>query len=75
MFSGNDENTAPLPPGWEERQNAHGQTYYVNHLARITQWQHPGNDVHSEDDKLTWSAKEAREAVKKNLNTEGLPEG
>ena len=31
----------PLPPGWEERQDANGRTYYVNHVARSTQWQRP----------------------------------
>lgn len=31
-----------LPPGWEERQDANGRTYYVNHVARTTQWQYPG---------------------------------
>jgi len=31
-----------LPSGWEERQDANGRTYYVNHVARTTQWQHPG---------------------------------
>lgn len=31
-----------LPAGWEERQDANGRTYYVNHVARTTQWQHPG---------------------------------
>lgn len=31
-----------LPPGWEERQDLNGRTYYVNHVARTTQWQHPG---------------------------------
>ncbi len=34
--------SAPLPPGWEERQDANGRTYYVNHVARSTQWHHPG---------------------------------
>ena len=42
-----------LPPGWEERQDANGRTYYVNHVARTTQWQHPGSvdgeNVHNED--------------------------
>ena len=32
----------PLPAGWEERQDANGRTYYVNHIARTTQWQRPG---------------------------------
>lgn len=30
-----------LPPGWEERQDANGRTYYVNHVARFTQWERP----------------------------------
>ena len=35
---------AALPAGWEERQDANGRTYYVNHIARTTQWQHPANN-------------------------------
>lgn len=31
----------PLPDGWEKRQNAHGRIYYVNHVARETQWERP----------------------------------
>ncbi|XP_076279271.1 E3 ubiquitin-protein ligase Nedd4 isoform X4 [Lasioglossum baleicum] len=31
----------PLPQGWEERQDANGRTYYVNHIARFTQWERP----------------------------------
>lgn len=34
-------NHSPLPPGWEERQDANGRTYYVNHAARSTQWERP----------------------------------
>ncbi|XP_034110608.1 E3 ubiquitin-protein ligase Nedd-4 isoform X6 [Drosophila sulfurigaster albostrigata] len=34
---GNDS----LPAGWEERQDANGRTYYVNHTARTTQWERP----------------------------------
>ena len=33
-----------LPAGWEERQDANGRTYYVNHIARTTQWQHPASN-------------------------------
>ena len=25
-----------LPAGWEERQDANGRTYYVNHIGRCT---------------------------------------
>lgn len=30
-----------LPNGWEERLDANGRTYYVNHVARTTQWERP----------------------------------
>lgn len=33
--------TSSLPSGWEERQDANGRTYYVNHIARTTQWNRP----------------------------------
>ncbi|XP_078049795.1 E3 ubiquitin-protein ligase Nedd4 isoform X4 [Augochlora pura] len=36
-----DTPLAPLPQGWEERQDANGRTYYVNHIARFTQWERP----------------------------------
>ena len=42
-----DNNTSSnqvLPAGWEERQDANGRTYYVNHIARTTQWQHPASN-------------------------------
>jgi E3 ubiquitin-protein ligase NEDD4 len=42
-----ESQTSPLPAGWEERQDANGRTYYVNHIARTTQWQRPGT---AEDD-------------------------
>uniref|UniRef100_A0ACB8E600 Uncharacterized protein n=1 Tax=Sphaerodactylus townsendi TaxID=933632 RepID=A0ACB8E600_9SAUR len=35
------EPEAPLPPGWEERQDLLGRTYYVNHESRRTQWKRP----------------------------------
>ena len=47
-----DNNTSSsqvLPAGWEERQDANGRTYYVNHIARTTQWGHPAT---SEDSTL-----------------------
>lgn len=33
-----------LPAGWEERQDANGRTYFVNHVARSTQWHHPASN-------------------------------
>uniref|UniRef100_A0A8C5PAT7 E3 ubiquitin-protein ligase NEDD4 n=1 Tax=Leptobrachium leishanense TaxID=445787 RepID=A0A8C5PAT7_9ANUR len=42
---------SPLPPGWEERQDILGRTYYVNHQFRRTQWHRPSNqDVTSGGD-------------------------
>ncbi|XP_028456654.1 E3 ubiquitin-protein ligase NEDD4-like isoform X5 [Perca flavescens] len=39
----------PLPPGWEEKVDNLGRTYYVNHNKRNTQWKRPSNmDVISE---------------------------
>lgn len=31
----------PLPPGWEERVDSQGRTFYVNHNTRTTQWERP----------------------------------
>uniref|UniRef100_A0A1I7VXV9 E3 ubiquitin-protein ligase n=1 Tax=Loa loa TaxID=7209 RepID=A0A1I7VXV9_LOALO len=30
-----------LPEGWEERLDANGRTFYVNHISRTTQWMRP----------------------------------
>uniref|UniRef100_A0A8I3MK31 E3 ubiquitin-protein ligase NEDD4-like n=1 Tax=Canis lupus familiaris TaxID=9615 RepID=A0A8I3MK31_CANLF len=41
----------PLPPGWEEKVDNLGRTYYVNHNNRTTQWHRPSlMDVSSESD-------------------------
>ncbi|XP_072258448.1 E3 ubiquitin-protein ligase NEDD4 isoform X4 [Pyxicephalus adspersus] len=32
---------SPLPPGWEERQDILGRTYYVSHQFKRTQWHRP----------------------------------
>jgi len=41
VFVQNQEQLPLLPHGWEERQDANGRTYYVNHIARSTQWERP----------------------------------
>uniref|UniRef100_A0A8C5B609 HECT-type E3 ubiquitin transferase n=1 Tax=Gadus morhua TaxID=8049 RepID=A0A8C5B609_GADMO len=41
----------PLPPGWEEKVDNLGRTYFVNHNNRSTQWKRPTNmDVISESE-------------------------
>ena len=57
MFSGIDENTALLPPGWEERQDADGQTYYVSLPEGWTMQPAPNGRVffiNHNDKKTTW---------------------
>jgi hypothetical protein len=34
-----------LPPGWEERVNERGRSYYVNHNDRENQWERPTNQA------------------------------
>jgi hypothetical protein len=34
-----------LPPGWEQRNNAAGQPYFVNHNTHTTTWWHPKSDL------------------------------
>ncbi|KAF2361972.1 C2 domain [Trinorchestia longiramus] len=42
MMSGSSRGSrAGLPDSWEERQDANGRTYYVNHVTRTTQWEKP----------------------------------
>ena len=39
--SGGQEQQPPLPQGWEERTDANGRVYYVDHTTRRTQWSRP----------------------------------
>uniref|UniRef100_A0AAY4DF66 HECT-type E3 ubiquitin transferase n=1 Tax=Denticeps clupeoides TaxID=299321 RepID=A0AAY4DF66_9TELE len=43
--------TPGLPPGWEERKDAKGRTYYVNHNNRSTTWTRP---ILQEDPRLKY---------------------
>ncbi|KAM3927557.1 E3 ubiquitin-protein ligase NEDD4 isoform 2-T2 [Leptodactylus fuscus] len=36
-----ENNVLPIAPGWEEKQDYLGRTYYVNHEFRRTQWRRP----------------------------------
>uniref|UniRef100_A0A0A9Z0S7 E3 ubiquitin-protein ligase n=1 Tax=Lygus hesperus TaxID=30085 RepID=A0A0A9Z0S7_LYGHE len=55
--SGQNCDNHSLPPGWEERQDANGRTYYVNHVARSTQWDRP-TDSNSENRSSSHAATE-----------------
>ncbi|XP_048866348.1 NEDD4-like E3 ubiquitin-protein ligase WWP1 isoform X2 [Brienomyrus brachyistius] len=39
--SSNSSSAGPLPPGWEQRKDIHGRTYYVDHNTRTTTWERP----------------------------------
>ncbi|XP_023223160.1 E3 ubiquitin-protein ligase Nedd-4-like isoform X2 [Centruroides sculpturatus] len=54
-------NQASLPAGWEERQDANGRTYYVNHIARTTQWERPTGISPTEEQVQQRSLDSARE--------------
>uniref|UniRef100_A0A8C8E586 E3 ubiquitin-protein ligase n=1 Tax=Otus sunia TaxID=257818 RepID=A0A8C8E586_9STRI len=41
------QESPPLPSGWEERQDILGRTYYVNHEFRRTQWKRPTAQDHN----------------------------
>lgn len=36
-----DNDEEPLPEGWQERQDANGRTFYVDHINRRTHWSRP----------------------------------
>ena len=41
MMVNENEDSEPLPQGWEERQDANGRIFYVDHINRRTQWERP----------------------------------
>nr|CAH7712861.1 unnamed protein product [Callosobruchus chinensis] len=55
------ESQTPLPDGWEERQDANGRTYYVNHMARTTQWERPTLSNAISEPRATTEREEQRE--------------
>lgn len=36
-----DDKMGPLPPGWEMAKDNNGQTYFMNHITKTTQWEDP----------------------------------
>ena len=41
MLEQEQDDQEPLPQGWDERQDANGRTFYVDHNTRVTQWERP----------------------------------
>ncbi|CAH0550322.1 unnamed protein product [Brassicogethes aeneus] len=69
FVSGNSatESQTPLPQGWEERQDANGRTYYVNHIARTTQWDRP-TVSNTSDSSVTVEREEQREVFERRYH-------
>ncbi|XP_062853557.1 itchy E3 ubiquitin protein ligase a [Trichomycterus rosablanca] len=34
-------NNGPVPPGWEQREDQNGRTYFVDHIEKKTTWERP----------------------------------
>ncbi|KAH7474560.1 hypothetical protein KRP22_003762 [Phytophthora ramorum] len=39
--------TAPLPVGWEEKTDAKGRLFFVDHINRVTTWEDPRKNLQS----------------------------
>ncbi|XP_004835403.1 E3 ubiquitin-protein ligase NEDD4 isoform X4 [Heterocephalus glaber] len=69
-----------LPPGWEERQDILGRTYYVNHGSRRTQWKRPSpqdnlTDADSSDIQLqAQRAFTTRRQISEEVESSGIRE-
>ncbi|XP_047139464.1 E3 ubiquitin-protein ligase NEDD4 isoform X1 [Hydra vulgaris] len=67
--------SAPLPPGWEERQDANGRTFYVDHANRTTTWNRPGDSSHPVSSASVYTNQGNRFNVRKHISLEEtLPE-
>ncbi|XP_042872289.1 E3 ubiquitin-protein ligase Nedd-4-like isoform X2 [Penaeus japonicus] len=67
-----NDGQSPLPEGWEERQDANGRMYYVNHNARTTQWERPtssqGNNEHERNQRLESAQNEFRNEFRRRFH-------
>ncbi|KAF1794245.1 WW domain [Phytophthora cactorum] len=45
--SNSDEATAPLPVGWEEKTDAKGRVFFIDHINRVTTWNDPRKSIQS----------------------------
>ncbi|XP_069780101.1 E3 ubiquitin-protein ligase NEDD4-like isoform X5 [Narcine bancroftii] len=78
-----EQQLPPLPPGWEEKTDNLGRTYYVNHNNRTTQWQRPSLvDVENESDSNIRQIQQeahrvfrSRRHISEDLETTDIPDG
>ncbi|CAG2162668.1 unnamed protein product [Oppiella nova] len=57
-----------LPSGWEERQDANGRTYFVNHIARTTQWHRPTDTTSINEDQTQQRSLESAQEFRRRVH-------
>ncbi|KAJ7335246.1 hypothetical protein JRQ81_013187, partial [Phrynocephalus forsythii] len=68
----------PLPPGWEEKVDNLGRTYYVNHNNRTTQWHRPtesDNNIRQINQEAAHRRFRSRRHISEDLDPEPLESG
>ncbi|KAK3858671.1 hypothetical protein Pcinc_035155 [Petrolisthes cinctipes] len=63
-----NDGQSPLPEGWEERQDANGRTYYVNHNARTTQWERPTSSQGNNEERMVSAQNEFRNEFRRRFH-------
>lgn len=64
----------PLPAGWEERQDANGRTFFIDHSTRTTSWVRPtgqSNTTHQHDIQENDARRERNFRIRRHLSIDG----
>lgn len=63
-----------LPEGWEERQDAIGRTFYIDHATRTTSWRRPNRSSgsrHQEEVQQNDERRERNFRIRRHLSVDG----
>ncbi|CAJ0964046.1 unnamed protein product, partial [Mesorhabditis belari] len=66
--------TPSMPEGWEEREDANGRTFYVNHLLRTTQWDRPSLEDNSDSIRDIENRQVARSNYNQRMGVDSSPQ-
>ncbi|KAK2555405.1 E3 ubiquitin-protein ligase NEDD4-like [Acropora cervicornis] len=64
----------PLPAGWEERQDANGRTFFIDHSTRTTSWVRPtgrSNTTHQHEIQENDARRERNFRIRRHLSIDG----
>lgn len=64
----------PLPSGWEERQDANGRTFFIDHSTRTTSWVRPtgqSNTTHQHEIQENDARRERNFRIRRHLSIDG----